>query len=142
MATKFQKIRSVTLQQIKLEKNQTRVLYFIGPMYLGEKLPNSTMEAATLAHCADMETGEDGVVICPAVLQKELDKNYPGESYVGRGFEVTMTRNPERKYNHFAIDEVAIPDDFQRPTSIAAQIAASAAASAGGTAGAGSKARR
>jgi hypothetical protein len=127
MAT-FKKIRAVTQTVLKLEKTKPRFVFITGPMYLGEKLPNSTMEAATLMPCVDMESGEVGVVLAPAILQKELNKHYPGESYVNRGFEITTTRNAEKKYNHVSISEVSVPDEVMAMVAQARKDAAEAEA--------------
>lgn len=110
MAT-FQKLKQVTLPVLKLAKGQPRYLYFKGPMHLGKKIDDQK-DAATVAHCIDMETGEEGMVICPAVMVKELNEAYGGEAYVGKGFEVVLTRVPDKRYNIVSIAEVAIPDEF------------------------------
>lgn len=130
---KFARLRAVTLSVLKLEKGQPRFLYFIGPMHKGKKIDDQK-EPATLIHAMDMETGEEGVVIVPTVMQKELIENYPDESYVGKGFEVTITRDMEKKYNHVAISEVSVPDDFTPPSSKAALDAAAATAKTPGPA--------
>lgn len=136
-ASKFQRVRAVTQSVLKLPTGQSRYLYLIDPMTVGKKIDDKK-EPATLCHAVDMETGEEGVIICPMVLQKELNENYPGESYVGKGFEISKTRDPEKKYNHVSISEVAVPDDFTPPPSSAA-LAAAASASAPAT---GSKSKK
>lgn len=119
MASKFKRIRNVTLPVLKLGLGQPRFLYILGPMKEGPKLDDKK-EPAILIHAADMETGEEGNVIAPAILRKELTEGYPGDGYVDRGFEVTKTRDPEKKYNHVSIAEVAVPDDFVPPATDAA----------------------
>ena len=121
----FKKIRSVTLPVLKLVPKEERFILFIGPMHLGKTTgalkaddgdgstpKKAKMEPATVAHCLDMSTGEEGVVICPAVMVNELNVNYPGETYVGRGFGVSLTKVPEKRYNIVTLSEVGVPDDI------------------------------
>ena len=112
-ASRFQKIRAVTLPVLKFDKTgrAARYVALLGAMHEGRKIDDSK-EPATLAHAVDMETGEEGVIICSTVLKKELNENYPGEAYVGRGFEVVITRDPEKKYNHVTLSEVSIPEEL------------------------------
>lgn len=119
MAT-FKRLRSVTLPVLKLEKGKPRYLYILGAMHAGKKIDDQK-EAATLIHAVDMETGEEGTVICPAIMVKELTENYPNAGYVGKGFEVVLTRVPEKRYNLVSICEVAPPDDFTPPNTGAAE---------------------
>jgi selenophosphate synthase len=109
---KFQRLRAVTLPVLKLEKNTTRYLALLTPMYLGEKLDDSK-EAATLIKAVDMETGEFGLIVAPTVLQSELTRNYTNDSYVGKGFEVTVTRQQGKDYNHVTLIEVGIPEEME-----------------------------
>lgn len=121
-ASQFKKLRSVTLPVLKLPKNDERYLYFVGPMHVGKTTSAKAgtdaegkakpMEPATVAHCLDMATGEEGTVICPAVMVNELNANYPGETYVGRGFGVALTRVPEKRYNIVSLSEVEVPDNI------------------------------
>lgn len=110
---RFQKLRAVTLPVLKFDKTgkQARYVAILGAMHEGRKIDDNK-DPATLAHAVDMETGEEGLIICSTVLKKELNENYPGEAYVGRGFEVVITRDPEKKYNHVTLSEVSIPDDM------------------------------
>jgi hypothetical protein len=118
---KFTKVRAVTLSVLKLAKGQPRYFYFQSAMYKGKQIDDKK-EAATLIHAIDLETGEDGVIIAPMVMQKELNEAYPGEAYRGRCFEVVITRDPEKKYNHVGISEVSQPEDFTPPAPLAADV--------------------
>ena len=119
-APKFKKLRTVTLAVLKLPKNGVRYIAFVGPMHIGKTTAKAAgtdaegkakpMDPATVAHAVDMETGEEGVVICPAVMVNELNSNYPGEGYVGKGFEVSVTRVPEKRYNLVSLSEVEVPE--------------------------------
>lgn len=111
-APKFQRVRSVTLPVLKLEKGQTRYIAVLSAMHKGKKIDDQK-EAATIIRAVDMTTGEEGQIIVPTVMEKELIENYPGESYVGRGFEVTLTRVPEKRYNIVSLAEVSIPEEME-----------------------------
>jgi hypothetical protein len=130
MATtsKYKVLRAVTHAVLKLANGQPRAFYLIAPMYVGKEIAAAAGQQArapaTLVHAVDIETGEEGVVICPMVMQKELNEAYPGETYVGRCFEILKTRDMEKKYNHVGITEIAPPDEFTPPASAAALAAA------------------
>ena len=113
--SKFKKLRSVTLPVLKVEKNTERGFYFHGPMYLGEKV-DPKKDPATLIHAVDVETGEEGLLIVPAVMQGELVRHYGAAGYVGKCFGVTLTRVPEKNYNIVSLDEIGEPDDFSKPS--------------------------
>jgi hypothetical protein len=112
MASKFQKIRSVTLNVIKLVPGQPRYLAFLGAMHVGKQIDDAK-EPATLARVVDLDTGEEGQIICPTVLQQEMRGAYEGDSYVGKAFEIVTTKVPEKRYNLVSISEIAIPDEMQ-----------------------------
>lgn len=112
MAT-FKKIRQITLGVLKLSA-QPRYIYIMSQMYIGEKIANSKMAPATLMHAIDMETGEEGLILCASVLQKELLSNYGASDYVRRAFEITQHK-AAKGYNLVQIAEVGVPDDFEPP---------------------------
>jgi len=111
-APQFKRVRSVTLPVLKLEKDKTRYIAVLGAMHKGKKIDDQK-DAATIVHALDMVSGEEGVVICPTVMEKELNEGYPGEAYVGRGFEITLTRVSDKRYNIVSLAEVSIPDETQ-----------------------------
>ena len=116
MATKFtpKVIKNVTLPVLKLTADGLpRYFHIKGPMHLGKKIDDQK-EAATICTAVDCETGEFGQIVCPTVMQKELRENYQGESYVGKFFEVVLTRVPEKKYNIVTLTEIADPTDDLR----------------------------
>lgn len=113
-APKFKKVRQVTLQVLKLTKNQARYIGILSPIFSGKKIDDQK-EAAQLVKAVDLETGEMGLVICPKIMQSELNANYPGESYVRKCFEIVVTPVPGARYNNVALCEVAEPDDFKWP---------------------------
>lgn len=118
MATQFKRIKSVTASVLRLKPGQPRFFFFGSPMFLGKKIDDK-MEAATLVRAADLETGEDGLLILSTVMRKEMTETYPKNAYVGKCFEICITRAADKsagvKYNHVSISEVAPPDDFTPP---------------------------
>jgi len=141
MATKFKRVRTITQSVLKLKPGQPRFFFLLKPMFLGKNIEEKK-EAATLLHAVEMETGEEGLVIATTIMKKELQENYPGDSYVRKGFEFCITRAADPaagiKYNHVSLSEVAPPDDFVPPTLGTEDGAGTAAepASAKGTKGA------
>lgn len=112
--SKFARVRAVTLAVLKLDaKGGTpRYILALGPMRESESV-DKDKGPATVMHALDMETGEEGIVICPTVLRQELNKVYPGEGYVGKGFEIVLTRVPDKRYNIPTITEVAVPEESE-----------------------------
>jgi len=104
------RLKQVTLPVIKLVKDVPLYMWVKGPMHVGKKIDDQK-EAATIMEIVDCETGQLGLVICGAVMAKELNEGYPGDSYVGKFFEVTPTRVPEKRYNIYSICEIADPRD-------------------------------
>lgn len=116
MATKFtpKVLKNVTLPVLKLKADgQPRYFHIKGPMHLGKKVDDQK-EPATLAQAIDCETGELGVIVCPTVMQKELNESYPGNGYVGKFFELVLTRVPEKSYNIVTLTEIADPTEDLR----------------------------
>lgn len=119
MSSKFKKVRTVTSAVLKLREGQPRYIFFLSPMYVGEKI-DEKKEAATLAQVVDMETGETGILIISAVMKSELLKAYPKSAFVRKGFEVVLNKRAGEgaTYNHVSISEVAPPDDWTAPDSV------------------------
>jgi hypothetical protein len=115
---KFARLRSITAAVLKLKPGQPRFFFVRSAAFTGKKIDDKK-EAATLIYAADMETGEEGLVLLTSVMKKELFEAYPGESYVGRGFEMCITKAADPaagvRYNHISLAEVSLPDDFVRP---------------------------
>lgn len=109
----FKRLRSVTLPVLKMEGRKPKYLYFCGPMHQGKSV-DKDKGPATIAHAIDMQTGEEGVFICSTVTQRELSEQFPGDAYVGRGFEISHTRVPDKRYNIVSISEVSVPPEVER----------------------------
>lgn len=114
-APKFAVKRAITKTLFKLQNNQPYYLLFTGEIFTGKKIDSGKtkdMEPAELAHVTNMETGEEGQIIVPAVLSKILREEVPG-GYVGKGFEIVKFRDTGAKYSTFNVAEVEIPDEFK-----------------------------
>jgi len=133
----FKKVKAVTLPVLKIEKGVARYFKFLGPLHAGKKIDDQK-EAATLLHSVDLETGEEGLVIAPAIMVTELRAAYPSDAYVGKCFEIVLTRVPEKRYNIVSITEVAEPEK----TSDEDKAAVAAAAQADGSPATGKGAKR
>lgn len=112
MAFNFKVKRNITLPLLKLEKNNEYYVKFDGPMFLGKEInpgkesSDVRKQAATLANVVNLETGELCQIICPLVLQHELNDAYPGEGYVGLCFAISLTRPEGKAYNLVQVTEI------------------------------------
>lgn len=112
MAIKVTKVRAVTLPLFKMMNNREYIFRFVGPMFIGKEVQakeGKKMEPPHLAHVTDLNTGEDGQIILGAVLVKELQENYPGDTYVGKSFEIVKhAPDGPKRYSLWTITEVAV----------------------------------
>lgn len=108
-ASRFKKVKAITLPLLKMENEVEYYLKFDGPMFLGKAIDDKK-EAATLANVTNLESGEQVQIICATVLRGILDEAYPGEEYVGKCFEIVKHRDLEKKYNTYSVCEVAEPE--------------------------------
>jgi len=95
---RFKKIKAVTRPQLKLTAGIEYHIKFEAPVHQGERLQDDR-DAAFLANVVNLDTGEEMQIVCPSVFRKELDRTYPGESYVGKCFAFELMRVPEKRYN-------------------------------------------
>lgn len=108
--SKFKIKKRITLAVLQIKPNAgDRFFKFISPMHLGEKLDDQK-NAATLLEAVDLVTGEHGQIIVPTIMQNDLNKHFPADSYVGVCFCVTVTRNAAKKYNHVSLAEIEEPE--------------------------------
>jgi hypothetical protein len=104
----FKVKKNVTVALFKLVPGEDNFFHVQGSMHIGEKIGDR--EPATLMHVINMQTGEEGQIICPTILQKELAKQYENDTYVGKRFWLRITRVPEKKYNMVEISELEDED--------------------------------
>lgn len=107
---KFKKVKAVTLPQLKLIAGIEYHIKIVGPIKLGEKLQDDR-DAAHLVTVVNLDTGEEMQIVAPTVFRKELERSYPGESYVGKLFAFELMRVPEKRYNMLkSFTEISIDD--------------------------------
>ena len=110
----FRVKKAVTLPIVKLAAGVARYVFFDGPMRIGKDtgqvMNGKKMEPATIADVTDLETGEQGQLICATVLAGNLRETYPDDSYVGKRFAITLIKVPEKKYNLYEILEIEEDD--------------------------------
>lgn len=106
----IQKIKQVTLPVHKLRKGVEYYFKITGPMHVGKKIDDKK-EPATIFEAIDCETGELGIVVTTTILRKELNENYPGDSYVGKFFSVSVNPIPGKDYNGVSLAEIADPTE-------------------------------
>lgn len=106
----FKVKKALTLPVLKLKPGEEVYIQFAGHMHVskdtGQTMNGKKMEPATVANVIDLTTGEMHVLICATVLNKEINENYPDDSYVGKAFAITLIRVPEKKYNLYSIIEI------------------------------------
>jgi len=115
---KFDVIRKITYQQIKLETGIPYYLRLDGEIYLGKgdtrpKVAgdDKAQEPPHLINVTDCETGEVGVIVAPAILVSELNDAYPVGDYVGRGFAIKILGKREgKRYNTIDLAEIKLPE--------------------------------
>lgn len=121
MVLKYKKVKSVTVALIKMSENKEYVFKLTGPIAVGKELKNGpkgedghARKAAELVPVTDMETGEEGQIIVGTTLKSELEEAYPGESYIGRVFEIVKHNLREgvggSRYRTYSVTEVSIEE--------------------------------
>lgn len=130
------KIKSkITLPQFKFVVEVPRYLRIESAIYLGKEMKpaegKKAMEPAHLARVTDLETGELGEVIVPAVLMSTLQEAMPNDSYVGKCFAITKQKRQEgKRYDKFGVDEIEDPNAPEAPPAPAASDVSAPAATA------------
>jgi len=96
-------VRQVTASVIKFEIDEPRVVRIEDAMRVSTRKVRDDdkrkMGPATICTATDMETGEQGVIVCNKVFSGNLSEAYPGDTYIGKVFEVT--KRAKKKGAHF-----------------------------------------
>jgi len=99
------------LLNAKMEIGATIYVQATGPIYEG-KPQNGAKEGdkpADLMPCTNLETGEAGEIIVPAVVKSVLEETFPDAGYVGHGFSITKGDKPKgKRYFQYEVDELEI----------------------------------
>lgn len=109
-------VHRVTVPVLRFDPGQTVVCKIITPIEEGEELKqvNEKSKKAKYgpAYLARVEGVHGGVrqLVFSTVLRGELDKEYPGATYVGKWFQISkFAPQPGKDYNTFEIIEVKAP---------------------------------
>lgn len=104
--------RSLTLPLLKPQLEKPFYVKFEAPIFKGKKITSGAqkdMEAATLANCTNVETGELVQIIVPAVLEAILEEEYDDDGYVGRAFKIVKhAKQSGKRYHTFSVAEIEI----------------------------------
>ena len=117
MATKtvgqFKVARVLTKTLFKQEKDQQYFFLITSPILQGKKMTWDKMteadnkrEPAYLCDVIDLETGEEGQIICSHIQRTTLQTEYPNDGYIGRAFAMETSRDPKKDYNHCNVIEI------------------------------------
>lgn len=118
---KFKVIAHVTRELVKLVDDQPLFVKFDGPMKQSDPITKkdgtvvaSDMAPPVIAPVTELENGIVGEIICPTVLEEELNKQYPDQKYVGKCFRLIKHRLQGKKYSTFEILEIEIEADEEQ----------------------------
>lgn len=116
---RFTRKKAVTLPSISFKGIETLFVKFLKPMVELEALPikgesdsdgNQKFEkAAHGVHVVNLETGEERILLCNALLIGELEK-MKADDYVGKTFEITQKPVENKKYKSVSIYEINVED--------------------------------
>lgn len=120
-------IRAVSLAVLRLVPGNVYHVKIVTPIKTGEKLDDKK-EPAEICEVIDMETGEHRTLVTSTVLRKELLKQYPSDGYVGKFFQLSMSRRENKNYNDVTLVEIEDPTEhFEQEREKAAKKAEEAA---------------
>lgn len=99
--------KRVTVPLLKQRVGVPIAIVFLAPIYQGEKIDHPSVKIAEAAFMARVLNVQDGVVyntIMNTVTRSEIEKAYPDNGYVGKGFAITL-HNLEGK--NYKVPEIA-----------------------------------
>lgn len=105
--------KAVTLPFTLLQDTKSIRCVFDGPIHAGKVDPNKKdkagkqMDPMQLAPITNLDSGEQTILICSAVVQSNMAEKYPENAYVGKAFEITCTgKVPGKRYKGYTIYEL------------------------------------
>ena len=109
----FKVTKNVTLPLLKMVEEEPAFVKFTSAMFVGKEVKGSgdgkRMEPAVLAHCINLETGENVQIIINAVVKENLNESYPSDAYVGKCFQLVKHAKREgKRYNDFSVSEIEV----------------------------------
>jgi hypothetical protein len=64
-----------------------------------------------LAQVVNLETGEIVQIIVGSVLESELKREYPDDSYIGKGFQIQKAKIQGKRYAAYQIAELELEEE-------------------------------
>jgi len=109
----FKRKKLVTVPLLKPKLDVPFFIQITGEVYTGKEIKAVTeakkMDAAKIAPCINLETGEVCEIIVPSVLYSILMEEYSGHAYIGCGFEITKKPKVTGKdYHGFFVAELEL----------------------------------
>lgn len=104
---KFVVKKQITRTVLRQIENEPFYIEFETAAAEGEKLEGSKMQPARLCNVHNLDTNAKELLIMNTVLEKELDKAYPDQSYVGKAFAIRSKVNDRGEGNKYRIYEIA-----------------------------------
>lgn len=126
MAFKFKVTKIITRPIIKMVKGVEYYLKFESTVFVGKKIVKPGEEdqpPAMLANVIQLDTGLEGQIIIPKVMQDLLAESYPDASYIGKCFAVTLTRVEGKRYNLVTMNEIEADEAPETADEKAARVA-------------------
>ena len=111
MAVNYVIKKNVTAEVWKWVEGVEKVFTVKGPIRMGRApKPGATIStAAELLDVTDATDGKDKVIVLNKVLRDNLVEQYPGDTFVGKSFSVTMGPVPVgKKYKTMQVAEIEL----------------------------------
>lgn len=108
-ALKFTVKKRLSENQIKLKIGSPVYVKIESLLYEGKKLEDKK-DPATLVDVIDLETGQNAIMVIPAVVQSTLEESYPNGGYVGLQFAIEKLdkTSPDKKYFPYSVQEIEV----------------------------------
>ena len=113
---RFTKTKSVTVPVLKLMPDAPAYVRAETAMHVSKqikqaKVGDKPMEPATILNVTDLNTDSEHVLIVGKVLEGVINDTYPGQTYVGKCFEIiNHGKRGDKKYNSYSVTEIALED--------------------------------
>lgn len=109
-------VRHVTQSVLRFAEDEARTVKILEAMRISApRNPDSkrakAMGPATVMACVDIDTGEEGLVICNKVLASSLTEAYPADAYVGKVFEITIhAKRKGERFDYRPVDVIEVSE--------------------------------
>ena len=105
--------RNITLPLIKPQIDVPVYIQVTSAVFVGKAIQKAgdgkDMEPAKLVNCVNLETGEEAQIIVPSVLNGIFEDEYPDQSYVNKGFQITKhAKASGKRYHAFSVAELEL----------------------------------